>query len=127
MLFRRFTVSHECMRQWEAELVPIMGAALRKRRCGSGRRSALSWYVDETYLKVDGRWYYLYRAIDTNLIDTKLSATRDMKAAQKSSAPHGRSPVLRQANNRRVSLLPGAIRSMLGRDVRHRTNVYLNN
>ena len=85
MLLRGFTVSHECIRRWEAKLLPVMGDALRKRRHGSGRRSGQSWYTDETYLKVQGRWCYLYRAIDRdgNLIDTMLSATRDMKAAQR--------------------------------------------
>jgi hypothetical protein len=63
MLLRGFTVSHECVRQWEAKLLPVMGEALRKRRHGTGRRSGQSWYVDETYLKVQGRWCYLYRAI----------------------------------------------------------------
>ena len=50
-----------------------------------GRSSGQSWYVDETYLKVHGRWCYLYRAIDRdgNLIDTMLSVTRDMRAAQR--------------------------------------------
>jgi putative transposase len=64
------------------------GDALRKRRHGSGRRSGQSWYTDGTYLKVQGRWCYLYRAIDRdgNLIDTMLSATRDMKAARKTRA-----------------------------------------
>ena len=85
MLLRGFTVSHECIRQWEAKLLPVMGEALRKRRHGTGRRSGQSWYTDETYLKVQGRWCYLYRAIDRdgNLIDTMLSATRDMRAAQR--------------------------------------------
>ncbi len=85
MLLRGFTVSHECIRQWEAKLLPVMGEALRKRRHGTGRSSGQSWYVDETYLKVQGRWCYLYRAIDRdgNLIDTMLSPTRDMKAAQR--------------------------------------------
>jgi transposase-like protein len=68
-----------------AKLLPAMGEALRKRRHGTGRRSGQSWYVDKTYLKVHGRWCYLYRAIDRdgNLIDTMLSATRDMRAAQR--------------------------------------------
>ena len=56
MLLRGFTVSHECVRQWEAKLLPVMGEALRKRRHGTGRSSGQSWYVDETYLKVHGRW-----------------------------------------------------------------------
>ena len=56
MLLRGFTISHECVRRWEAKLLPIMGEALRRRRHGPGRRSGESWYVDETYLKVQGRW-----------------------------------------------------------------------
>ena len=62
-----------------------MGEALRKRRHGTGRSSGQSWYVDETYLKVHGHWCYLYRAIDRDgdRIDTMLSATRDMRAAQR--------------------------------------------
>jgi transposase-like protein len=85
MLFLRgFTVGHETIRRWESKLLPVMGEALRKRRYGIGRISGQSWYADETYLKVHGRWCYLYRAIDS-------------------------------------------IRSTLGRSVRHRTSVYLNN
>jgi transposase-like protein len=53
--------------------------------------------ADETYLKVQGRGCYLYRAIDRdgNLIDTMLSATRDMKAARGSSW-RGQLPALRR-------------------------------
>ena len=62
-----------------------MGEALRNKRRGIERRSGQSWCADETYLKVHGRWCYLYRAIDRdgNLIDTMLSAIRDMKAARR--------------------------------------------
>jgi putative transposase len=55
MRLRGFTVSHECIRQWEAKLLPVMGKALRKRHHGTGRSSGQSWYDDETYLKVHGR------------------------------------------------------------------------
>ena len=43
-----------------------------------------SWYVDETYVRVHGRWCYLYRAIDRdgNLVDCRLSEHRDMAAAK---------------------------------------------
>jgi putative transposase len=60
----------------------VMGEALRRRRHGVRRRSGESWYADET--KVHGHWCYLYRAIDRDghLVDTMLSATRDMRAAK---------------------------------------------
>jgi putative transposase len=48
MLLRGITVSHECIRQWESKLLPVMGDALRKRRRGTGRSSGQSWYADET-------------------------------------------------------------------------------
>ena len=43
------------------------------------------WFVDETYLKVAGRWTYLYRAVDQHgqVIDVLLSARRDLAAARR--------------------------------------------
>ena len=42
------------------------------------------WYVDETYVKVNGRWTYLYRAVDQfgQVIDVWLSARRDLTGAR---------------------------------------------
>src|SRR5450755_3223865 len=44
-----------------------------------------SWRVDETYLRIKGRWCYLYRAIDSAgaTIDFLLSALRDADAAKR--------------------------------------------
>jgi IS6 family transposase len=44
-----------------------------------------SWRVDETYVKVKGKWVYLYRALDKdgNTIDFYLSSTRNIKAAKR--------------------------------------------
>jgi hypothetical protein len=63
--------------------LPVMGDELRKRRHGRRHGPGASWYVDETYLKVRGKWAYLYRAVDRdgNLIDALLSEHRDMAAA----------------------------------------------
>lgn len=40
--------------------------------------------VDETYIRVGGKWCYLWRAIDANgqLVDFRLTANRDAKAAK---------------------------------------------
>jgi putative transposase len=75
--------SHEAVRDREAKLAPVLSDELRRRRRGKGSASRRSWFVDETYLKVRGRWCYLYRAIDRNgdLVDTMLSEHRDMAAA----------------------------------------------
>ena len=80
-LVRGIVFSHEAVRDWEAKLTPVLAEALRRRRRGKVGRS---WYVDETYVKVQGRWCYLYRAIDTSgaLVDVRLSETRDMAAAK---------------------------------------------
>ena len=40
---------------------PLLADRLRAKRRG---RASASWYTDETYVKVAGRWSYLYRAID---------------------------------------------------------------
>src|SRR3954466_7619296 len=73
--------SYEGVREWEAKLTPALAEELRRRRRGTVGRS---WYVDETYLKVHGRWCYLYRAIDRTgtLVDVLFSEPRDMEAAQ---------------------------------------------
>jgi len=80
-LLRGIVFSHEAVRDWEVKLTPALAENLRRRRRGKVGRS---WYVDETYLKVHGRWVYLYRAIDRSgaLVDVMLSETRDMAAAK---------------------------------------------
>jgi transposase-like protein len=128
LLLRGIAVSHEAGRDWEAKLLPVMGDALRKRRQGSHRRSGVSWYVDETYLKVRGRWSYLYRAIDRdgNLIDAMLSEHRDMKAAKAffSSAKATMGVLPARVTTDGHGSYPRAIRAVLGRFVRHRTSAY---
>src|SRR4051794_17472329 len=73
--------SYKAVQDWEATLTPALAEDLRRRRRG---RVGRSWYVDETYLKVQGRWVYLYRAIDRSgaLVNVMLSETRDMTAAK---------------------------------------------
>jgi transposase-like protein len=131
MALRGIEVSHEAVRDWEAKLLPVMGDELRKRRQGTGRGAGISCYVDETYLKVRGRWCYLYRAIDRdgNLIDAMLSEKRDMRAAKaffrSARATAGFRPDRVTTDGH--GSYPRAIRTVLGRTVRHRTSVYLNN
>ena len=67
---------------------------MEKRLRWQWRRPASgSWRVDETYIKVRGRWTYVYRAVDKfgNTIDFYLSDTRNTKAAKRflGKALHG--------------------------------------
>jgi len=125
---RGIVFSYEAVREWEAKLTPALAEELRRRRRGKVGRS---WYVDETYLKVHGRWCYLYRAIDRNgnLVDVLFSEHRDMEAAQaffrSAKAVTGVTPDRVTTDGH--DSYPRAIRTELGKGVRHRTSRYLNN
>ncbi len=127
-LIRGIVFSYEAVRDWEAKLTPALAETLRRRRCGKIGRS---WYVDETYVKIQGRWCYLYRAIDTSgaLVDVRLSETRDIAAAmsffQSAKAVTGITPARVTTDGH--DSYPRSIRTELGETVRHRTNRYLNN
>ena len=85
----------------------------------------------QTYVKVHGRWCYLYRAIDQhgNLVDVLLSEHRDMEAARaffrSAKAVTGITPDRVTTDGH--DSYPRAIRTELGQGVRHRTSAYLNN
>jgi putative transposase len=127
-LARGFVFTHETVRDWEARFAPLITEQLRKKRCG---QAGTSWYVDETYLKVHGKWCYLYRAIDRdgNLVDSRLSEKRDMEAAkqffQQALAVVGHAPEQVTTDGHRS--YPRAICETIGNNVQHRTNKYLNN
>jgi putative transposase len=127
-LARGFVLTHETVRDWEARFAPLIADHLRGRRRG---QAGTSWYVDETYLKVGGKWCYLYRAIDHdgNLVDSRLSEKRDMEAAQKffeqAVVVVGHAPETVTTDGHRS--YPRAIRETVGSEVEHRTNKYLNN
>ncbi len=127
-LTRGFVFSHEAVRDWEARFAPLLAARLRAVRRG---RAGTTWPVDETYLRVDGRWCSLYRAIDRdgNLVEARLSEKRDMAAAQRffaeALAVAGRAPTHVTTDGH--DAYPRAIREALGDAVSHRTSRYKNN
>ena len=125
---RGFVFTHEAVREWEAKLAPHLTEELHKARRG---KVGKSWYTDETYLRVAGRWCYLYRAIDRagNLVDVRLSETRDRVAAEaffaSARAVTGITPSRVTTDGH--DAYPGAIKAELGKGVTHRTSRYLNN
>jgi transposase-like protein len=125
---RGLAFSHEAVRGWEAKLAPALAEELRRRRRGQAGRG---WYADETYLKVGGRWCYLHRAIDRSgaLVDVMFREHRGMAAAKaffrSAKAVTGVTP--ERVTTDGHDSYPRAIRSVLGRRVRHRTSRYLNN
>jgi len=125
---RGMVFSYEAVREWEAKLTPALAEELRRRRRG---KVGHSWYVDETYIKVDGRWCYVYRAIDSSgaLVDVMFSERRDMKAARaffrSAKAVTGTTPDRVTTDGH--DSYPRAIRTELGKGVRHRTSRYRNN
>ena len=126
-LERGFLVTHETVRDWEARFAPLIASELRRRRRGCvGRR----WFVDETYVRVAGKWCYLYRAIDQygDLVDCRLSKKRDMKAAKaffRSALEVSEEPPT-QATTDGHGSYPRAIKEELGDDVEHRTGKQIN-
>ena len=80
---RGVSVDHSTIYRWVQRYAPEMEKRLRWywKRPGFSR----SWRVDETYIKVKGRWTYLYRAVDKDgdTIDFYLSPTRNAKAAKR--------------------------------------------
>ena len=74
-------VDHSTVQKWVVHYSPQLDQSFRKRKKPVGS----SWRMDETYIKVNGKWVYLYRAVDKegNTIDFMLSETRDRPAVLK--------------------------------------------
>jgi transposase-like protein len=81
MAERGVDVSHTTILRWVQRLVP----EFKKRWRRYARPVGTSWRVDETYIRVRGRWAYLYRAVDKQglTVDFLLSEHRDTAAAKR--------------------------------------------
>jgi transposase-like protein len=125
---RGFVFTHETVRDWEERFGLIVAEQLRaKRRHKLGQ----VWFVDETYIRVKGKWCYLYCGIDENgnLVDVLLSEKRDMAAAQAffAQARNRVAPVPEQVVTDGLSSYPRAIQEELGEDVEHEVRGCLGN
>jgi transposase-like protein len=78
---RGLSVDHTTVYRWVQRYAPELD-----RRCRPSLRATNDSYrVDETYIKIKKRWYYLYRAVDSTgaTLDFMLSSTRDADAAER--------------------------------------------
>jgi transposase-like protein len=119
--------------RWVQRYAPEIEKRVRQYQgCRSG-----SWRVDETYVRVGGKWKYLFRAVDKfgQLIASMLAERRDTEAAyrflRKALKTMSYYPPCSITTDRLASY-PKAIQrlqreGLLPQDVEHRTSKYLNN
>ena len=76
---RGINVCHTTIYRWVQEYSKVLYHLWKKKN----RQSFYSWKMDETYIKIKGRWHYLYRAIDADglTLDIWLRKKRDTQAA----------------------------------------------
>jgi len=105
---RGLRLSHTTIVRWVKRYAPEFEKRWNRFALKVGR----SWRVDETYLKVRGRWVYAYLAVDRdgNTVDFRLSPTRDVAAAKAFFRT-----ALRTQQSAPVSIAPSGARDDRGR------------
>ncbi len=89
---RGLSVDHTTIYRW----VMVYAPEIEKRSRKHLKPTNDSWRVDETYVKVNGDWKYLSRAVDSegNTLDFMLSAKRDKKAASDFSRKYSKLKII---------------------------------
>jgi len=128
---RGLELAHTTILRWVQRYVP----EFEKRWNRYARSVGGSWRCDETYIKVNGRWTYLYRAVDKQgrTVDFRLSERRDVAAAKaffrKAMKHNGNPRVITldayAASHRAVADLKAE--GKMPKRVRVRSSKYLNN
>ena len=74
-------LDHSTVGNWVKKFLPLIGKVARHYK----RPVGMSWRMDETYIKVNGQWKYLYRAVDKDgqTVEFLLTAKRDKAAAKR--------------------------------------------
>jgi transposase-like protein len=123
---------HSTIWHWVKAYAKLLADKIRRK----AKRPNVSWRVDETYIKVRGKWCYLYRAVDSEgqTVDFWFSSKRDAAAAERffkralQKAPECPAKITTDKN----AAYPLAIESLKAKGLVpeatvHRTNKYLNN
>ncbi|WP_138936649.1 IS6 family transposase [Roseovarius arcticus] len=81
MAERGVDVDHATLNRWVVKFSPLISANAQARK----QLIAISWRMDETYIKVRGKWVYHYRTVDRDgqTLDFMLSERRDTAAARR--------------------------------------------
>jgi transposase, IS6 family len=122
---RGVVVDHVTIYRWVQRFTPLLIDAARPCRHVPGDR----WFTDETYVKVAGRWVYLYRAIDQygQVIDVLVSEKRDLAATRRfftQALDHGTHP--NEVTTDRAPAYPRVLDELVP-DACHITEQYANN
>ncbi len=130
---RGLVADHTTIWRWVQRYGPELEQRLRRHLKPTNK----SWRVDETYIRVQGRWCYLYRAVDSTgaTIDFLLSALRDAAAAERlfrQALGDPSHPQPRVINTDKAPLYGSAIPAVKAEGIlhcrcRHRPVQYLNN
>ena len=130
---RGLNINHTTIYRWVLEYSPELNRGLRKYLKPTGD----SWRVDETYIKLNGKWMYLYRAVaqQGNTIDFWLSRKRDRKAAKKFfrkalRSPHNTNPrvITTDKYAATIKTIKNEIENeRLSPGTKHRSSKYMNN
>ncbi|PVE20153.1 IS6 family transposase, partial [Microvirga sp. KLBC 81] len=136
MAERGISVDHATIHRWTVHYAPLLLERFDRRK----RAVTSRWHVDETYIKVRGRWMYLYRAIDSNgdTVEFWFSERRNLTAAKrflrKALKRHGRPERIvidgSQTNREAILSCDTTDRLQDGRKlkpIRIRQSAYLNN
>jgi transposase-like protein len=123
---RGVEVDHVTVYRWVQRFTPLLAEAARPCRHAVGDR----WQVDETYVKVAGRWRYVYRAIDQfgQVIDVFVSPRRDAGTARRFfQGAIGATKVMpREVTTDQAPVYPVVLEELLPA-AWHRTDRYANN
>ncbi len=78
---RGIVVSYESIRLWSNKFGPKYARRLKRRHQGFGD----TFFIDEVFVKIDGKQHYLWRAVDQDgeVVDVYLQSRRDGKAAKR--------------------------------------------